>query len=83
MSSNVEYDYENKRFYLYSNREQKIVVYSQASHEMLCYLVPQNKVYDPHLYLHSVSGRSFLMVIGGYTKSEGDVVQGSKSIEIF
>ncbi len=68
MSKNIEYDHLNKRFFTFSNSEQKIFVFSQASQDFLCSFKTKNKVFEPQLYLNHISSRIFLFVIGGYTK---------------
>lgn len=83
INKNIEYDNFNKRFYFFSNEQQKILVFSEASQEMLCSVKVKNKVNDPHLFIHQVNNRHFLLIIGGYWRIEKDIVQGSKFIEIF
>jgi len=80
ISKNVEYDYFNKRFFIFSNATQKLFVYSETSQEKLCEVSVQKKVIDPHLFIHHTNGRIFLLVIGGYCKIEKNIVQGSKFI---
>lgn len=80
MSPNIEYDYENKRFFIFSNKEQKIYAYSEANRDLICTFSTKKKVINPHLYLHQINNRIFLLLIGGYSKIEKKIVQGNKFI---
>lgn len=84
LSPNMEYDYLNSRIFCFSNKYQKIMVYSSKKGELLCRINIKRKVYNPILFIHLVGARHFLLVIGGacYT-SEKNVVHGNKYIEMF
>jgi hypothetical protein len=68
MSSTAEYDYINRRIYLFSNKEQKIFVYSEASLELLGKVPVQKSVNEPQLYFYHTNSRNFLLVLGGYVR---------------
>ena len=68
MSKNVEYDYFNKRLFFFSNSQQRVLVYSEATQEKLCEVKVQKKVNDPHLYIQHLNNRTFMLIVGGYCK---------------
>lgn len=84
ISPNVEYDHHHLRIYCFSNKWQKIYVYSSSKMELLCKVTVQKKVFNPFLHFYSINSRHFLILLGGTSNSiDRDIVHGNKFIEIF